>query len=452
MPRSANASHPHRGTKALPHLPIFVVAGIGDPGYSFAHRMRFVILFSIISALTLAHAQERPPPTTTPASTAAPSPSPARRVSLRFALPPLDGTISLGIYDAAGKLVRVLHREDGVADFTAGNDALETVWDGNDDDEDPLPNGKYSARGYVVGPLHVEGIDYFFNDWVTDEKSPHIRRLTQLWTNNDGLQIEAELAGGGKTAFACDPSNGAILHEVAPNPGQHCKQAPILANVVDVIDCAQGKDGTTWSVDALTSGGPRQVRQMTRGHEVLRRLEYAAGDPQPERIEASASEEKIFVVEQNHLVQRLRGLALVETRTTGSDGPVSDWKSLFEKKIVEHQNFAIVNDRPVAAPTAPSAGPEKLSQTLQPNPLHHDEPGKVDLAVDKDADGSYLRTTDGLPLRTISDTPNLTRMVLAGHGDKALDVFQDDGAVVEQYRVSGLDQMMAFDCGEFELK
>ena len=76
----------------------------------------------------------------------------------------------------------------------------------------------------------------------------------------------------------------------------------------------------------------------------------------------------------------------------------------------------------------------------------------MDLAVDKDADGSYLKTTDGLPLRTISDTPNLTRTLLAPHGEKPLDVFQDDGAVVEQYRVSGLDQMMAFDCGDFELK
>ena len=87
------------------------------------------------------------------------------------------GRSASGFTIAAGKLVRVLHREDAIAEFTAGNDALETVWDGNDDDGNPLPNGKYSARGYVVGDLKVEGIDYFFNDWVTDEKSPHIRRL-----------------------------------------------------------------------------------------------------------------------------------------------------------------------------------------------------------------------------------------------------------------------------------
>ncbi len=425
---------------------------MGDPGYSFAHSMRIVILFSIICALTFVRAQETPPPTATPASSAAPSASPPRHALLRFALPPLDGTISLGIYDRSGKLVRVLHREDGVADFTAGNDALETVWDGDDDDEKPLPNGKYSAHGYVVGALQVEGIDYFFNDWVTDEKSPHIRRLNQLWMDNGELRIDAELADGRKTAFVCDPTNGAIFNEATPIVGQHCKQAPILAKVVDVIDCAQGKGGTTWSVDALATGGPRQVRQVTRSHEVARRLEYVADDPQPERIEASTTEEKIFLVEQNHLLQRLRGLALVQTRTLGTEGAVSDWKSLFDRKIIEHQNFAIVNSKPVAISATPQNGPEKLTQTLQPNPLQHDQPGKVDLVVDKDGDGSYLKTADGLPLRTISDTPNLTRVLLAPSGDKALDVFQDDGAVVEQYRVSGLDQMMAFDCGDFELK
>jgi hypothetical protein len=59
---------------------------------------------------------------------------------------------------------------------------------------------------------------------------------------------------------------------------------------------------------------------------------------------------------------------------------------------------------------------------------------------------------DGLPLRTISETRNLIRAVVSPHGEKSIDVFQDDSSVVEQFRVSHLDEMMAFDCGEFELK
>ena len=51
---------------------------------------------------------------------------------------------------------------------------------------------------------------------------------------------------------------------------------------------------------------------------------------------------------------------------------------------------------------------QKIVQQLRPDPLQNDKPGKVELAVGIDADGSFLKTADGLPLRTISDTPNLT--------------------------------------------
>ena len=69
-----------------------------------------------------------------------------------------------------------------------------------------------------------------------------------------------------------------------------------------------------------------------------------------------------------------------------------------------------------------------------------------------DAEGSFLRTDDGLPLFSISETPGLVRGLLASRGSNAIDFFQDDGAVVEQFRVTGVDQMMSFDCGGFELK
>ena len=89
---------------------------------------------------------------------------------------------------------------------------------------------------------------------------------------------------------------------------------------------------------------------------------------------------------------------------------------------------------------------------LQPNPLLADARVTVELAVGLDEDGSFLKAGDGLPLCSISETPKLTRALLAAHGSSALDVFQDDGAVVEQFRVTGVDQMMSFDCGGFELK
>lgn len=411
--------------------------------------MRVVIL-SLFLGLTSALAQSP-----SPVPVGSPSPTPSARppdVVLRFALPPLDGTISLGVYNSSGKIVRVLHREDGLDDFTQGHDALETHWDGNDDEGHSLPAGKYHARGFVVGGLKVDGIDYFFNDWVTDDKSPHVRSLGQLWLESGVLQVDAILAGNKHTTLICDQSSGAVQGQLPPKTGAHCPETPPLANLVSPIDCARGREKTTWFIDSLGGAASNEVKQISGEHQLLRRLSYAATDPQPVRIEASPTEEKIFLIEQNNQLQRLRALTLVRTTSESAGEAVSDWKIVFEKKIIPHQDFSLENGKPVATRATSQTGPEKVTQKLRPDPLQHNKAGEVELAIGIDRDGSFLRTADGLPLRTISDNPNLVRTVLTRPNDEAIDLFQDDGAVVEQFRVSNLGQMIAFDCGDFDLQ
>src|SRR6476659_6302847 len=96
------------------------------------------------------------PPSPTPEQT--PSPSPARSVRISFIPPPMDGTISLGIYDEAGKIVRVRHQNAQLDDFAIGADALVTRWDGKNDGHQDSPSGRYHARGYVVGLLKREDL------------------------------------------------------------------------------------------------------------------------------------------------------------------------------------------------------------------------------------------------------------------------------------------------------
>jgi hypothetical protein len=86
------------------------------------------------------------------------------------------------------------------------------------------------------------------------------------------------------------------------------------------------------------------------------------------------------------------------------------------------------------------------------NPLRNEKKAVVELGIAFDDDGSYLKTSDGLPLFTVSETPNLTRAWIAKKNENAVDAWQDDGTQVHQFRVSNLDQMMAFDCGQVELK
>jgi hypothetical protein len=238
---------------------------------------RLLILLWLLFAVAAA-AQEPTAPTpavsATPQESFAPSPapeqtpsaSPARTVRLSFVPPPMEGTISLGIFDGSGKLVRVLHQEAKLSEFAIGADSLLTQWDGKNDEGEDLLAGKYHARGYVVGPLKVEDL-----------------------------------------------------------------------------------------------------------------------------------------------------------------GPAS-------------------------APGAENNATADVKVKLIPNPLQNDKRSIVDLSIGFDSDGSYLKTMDDLPLFTVSETPNLERVSITKKSEKSIDIWLDDGTVVRQFRISGVDKMMAFDCGEFDLK
>jgi hypothetical protein len=195
-----------------------------------------------------------------------PSASPERSIRISFVPPPLDGKISLGIYDAKGKLVRVLHKESDVNEFQIGADALVAHWDGRNDNGEDLPAGKYHARGYLVGQLKVED-------------------LTQ------------------------------------------------------------------------------------------------AGAPHPE-----------------------------------------------------------------------SSSNTSVKVKLTPNPLASDNRGIAELAASYDKDGTYLKTFDGLPLLSVTKSSNVSHVSITKNGDKSIDICQSDDAGFHQFHISNVDQMMAFDCGEFELK
>ena len=180
----------------------------------------------------------------------------------------MEGTISLGIFDSNDKLVRVLHREAKIDNFTIDENSLKTTWDGKNDAGEDLPPGKYRARGYMVGRLKVDDLG----------------------------KVEA-------------PPGGTSDH---------------------------------------------------------------------------------------------------------------------------------------------------ISVKLVTNPLVSDTRSVVDLAIGFDGKGSFLATMDGLPLFTVNETPDLSRVGITKSDEKTADVWQDEeqneAPNLKHLRVSNIDKMMAFDCGFFELK
>jgi len=370
-------------------------------------------------------AQESPSPT----ATAAP-----RNIRVSFVPPPLDGTISLGVYDAKGKLVRVLFREADINEFNIGTDSLSTTWDGKDDAGENVPPGKYNAHGFVVGDLKIEGVGFFFNDWISSAEGPRFSRIKSLAMHDENLLLSVDLV---------PPGTGHVLYDVA-DKSLTLKDTDSETNG-EASASTPGRDGTRWVIEGV------EVKQLAANGEFLRRLPASPEQPQPKAIAASLKEDRIYLLEENEKGQRVRALSLVPTKGDNGDQSISDWKVDFEKSIVAHKNFSIAGGKPVTNPAEENI-PDKVKVKLLANPLLNDDRVAVEMMIGTDADGSFIKAADGLPLCTISETQNLGRALLASNGANTIDVFQDDGAVVEQFRVTGVDQMMSFDCGGFELK
>lgn len=103
-------------------------------------------------------------------------------------------------------------------------------------------------------------------------------------------------------------------------------------------------------------------------------------------------------------------------------------------------------------PSPPEGATNHIFVQLVMNPLVADTRSVMDVGVGFGANGVFLKTTDDLPLATISESLTPTRVLISKNGEKAADVWQDDGSNVERLRVSNIDKMIAFDCGFFELK
>ncbi len=431
-------------------------------GFAF-RALFFVILVSsfVISAI----AQDDPPPK-------------KAGVQLMFIPPPMEGTVSLGIYDATGKLVRVLHAESPQTDFTAALNGLITFWDGKDDAGKMMPAGKYRARGYVVGAMDFEGVAFLGNDWIVDEKS-RVQSFKDLRSApGDMLLLGARAPDGSELSWYCDArgeiSGGVMKKSSAEVAGQWKAEDNIPRAVAEngkihtfdgqnehelslpavkwAVGAALSRDGGVWVIDC--GGDQCEVVEYSPAGEPLRRLAIQSGDPIPWQIAASKNREAIYLLENNipKKTWRVRGLELVKGSEPSTDGKViSTWKVFFSKTITFSGTLDAVRDLLKFPAGQPFVAQEKIALRLLPNPLEQDKPGAVDISIAVDAKGSFLKAGDGLPLCRVSETPNLRWAAMAREPDsKAITIFQSDGAVVEQFEASKLANMMSFDCGDFD--
>jgi len=178
----------------------------------------------------------------------------ARAVEIRFVPAASEGTVSLGIFDASGQLVRLLCDEWPMANFSVGLNGLSTEWDGKDDSGKPVAPGTYRARGFVVGPIDVQGEAIHFNGWIDSEDAPPIVSVaaTCLLPGGDML-IAARLVGNKGALFRYSPQGTKLWQTLATEalaaPVENVRLAAaegrgfvLLDKKIRALDLASGKE------------------------------------------------------------------------------------------------------------------------------------------------------------------------------------------------------------------
>lgn len=432
-------------------------------------------------------------------------------VRITFLPPPMEGTLSLGIYDKKGRLVRVLAREATEKDFTVGLNGFITHWDGKDDSGKPAPAGNYNIRGYSVGAVQVDGEAYHGNDWMIDDTSPRLRRITELHdmiVNHGELHLDAETSNGASIHLTCDAESGRILaikqkeagrvkpviDYGAPKPGDDPRETEQqsggkdstgngpsrawgfgirdgkifrrtdagwekleLPSVEKVIAFAHGdRVGTDlWVIDETAQGTEVKefgIPSTSLEAEFKRRLVIEAGEPTPKKISYGAGG-TLVLLEEKAGIQRLRSLRLEEAATPSpaTSDSISQWKITLSRTILSSDSFDAIKPLLVRPDGKPFAPEKEFIVRLINNPLLKDEPTTAHVNIGYNDRGSFLQTTDGLPLRRITETPHLRWAVIGREGSgKLLTILQSDGAVVEEFKARRLANMMAFDAGDYE--
>jgi hypothetical protein len=385
-------------------------------------------------------------------------------VPIIFLPPPMDGagTISLGIFNAAGKLIRVLHREAGQEEFKVGENGLITRWDGRDDAGQPAQPGKYGVRGWMSGNLGVEGVAFHGNDWIKEESPRFTRVVGVKGVGRDDVQVTLRTSDGKEETLGWKlaregeppPKNevSAAIEDgklIIRNEGE---SAPVLFGEGESpVACVSGSRGRVWAIVQTPEG--REVRAYSPDGEFLRRLPYEKDEPQPVQIAASQWSEMIFLLDENASEQRLRSLALgtsdQQSAASVQTPAKSAWRVTYLKRILKSDTFDAI------AAHLGRAKPPKAETVVKiqarANPLLGDAKAEVSLKIATDADGVVLKTADDLPLARLTTAHNLKWATLVKEG-MVLTLFQSDGCVVEEFRIAHPENLMSFDAGDVELK
>jgi hypothetical protein len=454
---------------------------------------------------------------------------------LMFIPPPVEGLISLGVYDTRGKLVRVIKQAAEIDSFKSGLDGLFVDWDGTDATGKVVPAGKYFARGVLIGDVNISGVAYHLNDWVDDAQSLRVKTISSpallggrslavfadtghqeilivdaasmkpqrfsvdpgiVRLKSDGANLLAiysdhianiAVPNGTVTESNATPnirdadrsgSNWAIVTDqeiqyktadqktTIPLPTPDINRCALLTTSLvvanpngklwrtegdhlvpveldepgELLDLCAGAGDQIW---LLIGNGPKTgLRQIDLAAKTSKDLTLPEGLPKIRQLSASRTNSDLLLDADLNPGNRVIGLHFQAVKDQQSV-----WEKWFDRSLVPHQFFDVHAGTVVRA-DAKTDSPALLIRP-ENNPLENTRQPNFLLSAIADDQGVHLATVDGLPLLQISKTKGVDQVKWEPNGAGGMKVYLSNGTVVEEYSITGLQNLYRFDAGSF---
>lgn len=280
----------------------------------------------------------------------------------------------------------------------------------------PLAGSRIAASGGRLFSLQGRGVHAF--NW------PGLQPVGTVDFPDEVTDFDA---GGNATVAA----SGGMLFFAKAKEGIRRLEIPAVARSISL-----GMGESVWFV---TDEPDALVGQVSPTGELLRTLRPENGEPLPVAVRASQSAERFAVLDAAPGLQRFRVLERSDDGT---------WQIDWERTITSAPTFGFSGGNVTA-----SSRPEISSHfpvRLDPDPLTNHRP-VLELRCVFDESGVRIVTLDGLLVAPISDSPDTTQFVATrGDAPDSLRILRGNGAVVEEFAVSGLRKITPLDAGDVE--
>ena len=208
----------------------------------------------------------------------------------------------------------------------------------------------------------------------------------------------------------------------------------------EVLDLCAGAGDQIW---LLIGNGPKAwLRQIDLAEKTSKDLTLPDGLPKIRRLSASRTNNDLLLDADLSPGSRVIGLDFQAVKDQQSV-----WEKWFDRSLVPHQFFEVRAGNVMRADTKTDSPP--LLVRPENNPLENTRQPNFLLSAIADDQGVHLATVDGLPLLQISKTKGVDQVKWEPNGASGMKLYLSDGTVVEEYSITGLQNLYRFDAGSF---